>query len=114
MIVTIINVATCGLGLMLGVYTFVRHLKAFSSRDKTPSVDAWLIAMGIMAWSIALFVNVQDMIELQSLESEEIGLSGAQTMANVLMLIYWVGAILQIQKHCLKIKLRKRKLERAK
>ncbi len=110
MIITVVNVAICGLALVLGIYTFVKHLDGFG-RGNTPAVDAWLVSVGTLAWSVWLLDSIQMALMQNSLASDEIGLS---VFGNVLLFIYWAGSLLQVQKHCLKLKLRKRKLERVK
>lgn len=113
MIITIVNTLTCVAGLFLGLYVFIRHLNGMND-NKTNTVDAWLVAVGSLAWSVGLFAVIDGALERQSLYSHDIGLTGAEAFAHVLMLIFWVGVLLQIKQYCLKIKLRKRKLERAK
>lgn len=113
MIITLTNVTCCLIGMMIGVYTMIRHLNIFN-HGKTPSIDTWLVAVGTLAWSLALYANLQDVAIAGSVDSDKIGLSVAQTLANTFMLFFWLGIVLQVQKHCLKLKLRKRKLERIK
>ena len=110
MMVTIVNVATCVIGLTVGLYTLTRHLNIFN-HARTRLSDAWLVSLGSMAWSIALFHTLVQIYEYQSWQAWEIGMTGAETFARVLFGVYWCGVLLQVQKHCLKIKLRKRKVE---
>ena len=113
MIVSAVNIVICGVALGLGVYTFVKHLDGFG-KGNTPAVDAWLVAVGTLAWSVWLLDNIQSAIELGSLYSQEIGLSGAEAFGNVLLFIYWTGTLLKVQKHCIKLRIRQRKNQRVK
>ena len=113
MLITSLNIAVCATALTAGIYTFAKHLNVFS-HGKTPVADAWLVAVGTLAWSLALYANLQDVAIAGSVDSDKIGLSVAQALANTFMLFFWLGIVLQVQKHCLKLKLRKRKLERIK
>ena len=92
MLITTLNIAVCATALVVGVYTFTRHLNAFN-HNKTPTVDAWLVAVGTLAWSLALYANIQDMSAFGSMDSDKIGLSTAQTLTNALMLCFWLGVI---------------------
>lgn len=96
------NVLICLFAMAVGVYTFVKHLNAFNA-DRTSAVDAWLVAVGTMAWSFALYANLNfgDDIAL---------LSHIVAPIHIFALICWVGDNLKIQKHCrrfLKAKLKK-------
>ena len=96
-----INIILCAIGFTLGGYTFVRHLKGFNKRVKTPTADAWLVAVGTLGWSVLLYASI-----------DEHGSTAVDVFSHGLLLICWAGSLLQVQKHCLKLKLRKRKLER--
>lgn len=112
MIVSAINSAVCAVGLGLGVYTLIKHLNALN-HGKTPVAHAWLIAVGSLAWSVALLSNMTVMYEVQSLEHEHIGLSRAEALTNFLVLVYWCGAVLQVQRYCVRLKIRRRKLAKS-
>ncbi|WP_049237400.1 hypothetical protein [Moraxella canis] len=111
MITTLTNSIVCSVGLGLGIYTLIRHLNALN-HSKTPTAHAWLIAVGSLAWSVALFSSVSSMYALRTFESESIGLSRAEVLTNFLILIYWCGAVLQVQRYCTKLKIRRRKLSK--
>lgn len=111
MITTLTNSIVCAAGLGLGVYTLIKHLNALN-HSKTPTAHALLIAVGSLAWSVALFSSVSTMYALRTFESESIGLSRAEALTNFLVLVYWCGAVLQVQRYCIKI--RRRKLAKAK
>ncbi len=113
MIVSVINSAVCVIGLSFGVYTLIKHLNALN-HGKTPVAHAWLIAVGSLAWSVALLSNITVMYEMRTLESEHIGLSRAEALTNFLVLVYWCGAVLQVQRYCIKLKIRRRKLAKSK
>lgn len=90
------NAVICMVGFGIGVYTFIRHLKAFSTA-KTPSVDAWLVTVGMLGWSIMLYASFDDY-----------AMTHLEIFSRALILIYWVGDILKVQKHCLKVRRLKR------
>ncbi|OOS03008.1 hypothetical protein SAMN02745664_1392 [Moraxella cuniculi DSM 21768] len=96
------NLLICLIGMITGIYTFIKHLNSFNDR-KTRTGDAWLVAVGTLGWSISLLDMIDSLLDNVLMHSQ------AETLGNVLMLIFWLGVILQVQKHCLKIKLRKRK-----
>lgn len=87
-----LDVSIYVVGLMVGIYTFIRHLRVFS-KTKTPSADAWLVAVGMMGWSVLLYASL-----------DEPTITSTQRLAHMLCLVYWVGSLLQIQKHCLRIR----------
>ncbi|AWY20338.1 hypothetical protein LP123_07570 [Moraxella bovis] len=93
----IINALICVVGFGLGAYTFIRHLQAFS-HAKTPTVDSWLVAVGTLAWSVALYASFDDN-----------NITHAELFCRVLFLVYWIGDILKVQKHCIKIRRRFRR-----
>lgn len=89
----------CVLAMAIGVYTFTKHLKAFSNKTKTPAKDAWLLMVGVLGWSFFLhYAIVRDETSLYSMA--------------VVWLIYWIGDNLKIQRHC--VNLLKRRLKRVK
>lgn len=88
----IINALICGIGFGVGVHTFIKHLKAFSS-EKTPVVEAWLVAVGMLAWSVVLYASF-----------DEPTITRLEVFSRLLFLIYWVGGILKVQKQCIKIR----------
>ena len=98
-----INIIFCVIGFTLGGYTFVRHLKGFNKRVKTPTTDAWLVAVGTLGWSVLLYASL-----------DGYGLIAVDVFSHGLLLIFWVGNLLKVQNRCLKLRLRKRKLERIK
>lgn len=91
-----INIMICVAGFGIGAYTFIRHLKAFSAA-KTPSVDAWLVTVGMLGWSMMLYASFDDYV-----------ITHLEIFSRALILIYWVGDILKVQKHCLKVRRLKR------
>lgn len=110
MIVTSVNLLCCLLGLLAGLWALYRDLGIFTSQTKTPVVEAWLVSMGTLAWAVALYSNIEGMANNSFyVESYIIGLSDAEALANVFMLIYWLGDMLKVQKYCLR--LRKRRLQ---
>lgn len=111
MITTVISFGCSIVGLSVGLYTFIRHLNALS-KHKTQAADAWLVSVGSLAWLIMSYAMLHGIIEHRTLDPYELGIGRVETLSSVLFLIYWIGMLLQVQKHCLKIKLRKRKLER--
>lgn len=88
----IINALICAIGFFVGVHTFIKHLKAFSS-EKTPVVEAWLVAVGMLAWSVVLYASFDEPI-----------ITRLEVFSRLLFLIYWVGGILKVQKQCIKIR----------
>lgn len=98
-----INILICLVSMAVGIYTFIRHLNAFNN-GKTSAVDAWLVAVGTMAWSLALYANLY--FYQYVLWSHHI-----ITLIHAFFMIYWVGDNLKIQRHCMrhirKIKLKK-------
>ncbi|OPH36519.1 hypothetical protein [Moraxella lacunata] len=93
----IVNAFVCVVGFLMGVYTFIKHLKAFSTA-KTPVVDAWLMSIGMLAWSIMLYASFDDPI-----------ITRLEVFSRFLFLVYWVGDILKVQKHYIKIRRRFRR-----
>lgn len=92
----IINALICLAGLGLGAYTFIRHLQAFTAA-KTPIVDAWLVAVGSLAWLVALYVSF-----------DEHSVTHLELFSRGLFLVYWTGDILKVQRHCIKVRKRLR------
>lgn len=88
----IINALICGIGFGVGVHTFIKHLKAFSS-EKTPVVEAWLVAVVMLAWSVVLYASFDEPV-----------ITRLEIFSRLLFLIYWVGGILKVQKQCIKIR----------
>ena len=93
-----INIILCVIGFTLGGYTFVRHLKGFNKKVKTPTVDAWLTAVGTLGWSVLLYASI-----------DEHGLTAVDVFSHGLLLIFWVGNLLKVQKHCLRFRKRFRR-----
>lgn len=83
--------------MIVGVYTFIKHLNAFN-RNKTSAVDAWLVMVGVMGWSLVLYGNIGDS------QTSELG-------GYLLFLIYWVGDNLKIQHHCIKYRRKFKKVK---
>lgn len=100
MITTVVNLTVCTLGMILGACVFVRDLKAFNKDNKTPSIDAWLVAVGTLAWSITLYSTYDGIVYYHSYTSSDIGLSGAEALGNLLLFIYWCGQLLKIKHYC--------------
>lgn len=94
MLITSLNIAVCATALTAGIYTFAKHLNAFN-HGKTPVADAWLVAVGTLAWSVALYASFDDQ-----------NITHAELFCRVLFLVYWTGDILKVQKHCIKIRRR--------
>lgn len=113
MIVSGVNIVICGVAFVLGIYTFIRHLSAFN-KGNTPVVDAWLVCVGTMAWSVWLLDSVQAAIEQGTIQHQVIGVSGAEVFGNVLLFVYWAGTLLQVQKHCIRLKIRQRQIQKRK
>lgn len=91
----VINTVLCAIGFLLGGYTFIKHLKGFNHRVKTPTSDAWLVAVGTLGWSVLLYASL-----------DEPELSGIDVFSHALILIFWVGNLLKVQKHCLRFRKR--------
>ena len=91
----IFNTCICLTGFLIGAYTFVKHLKAFS-QVKTPTVDACFVSFGTLGWSVFLYVSFTDTA------------THLEIFSRVLILVYWIGDILKVQKHCLKLRRLKR------
>lgn len=91
------NVMICVMGFGVGAYTFIRHLNAFSGQIKTPTVDAWLTAVGTLGWSVLLYASFDEPI-----------ITEMEVFSRVLIFVYWVGTLLKIQKHCLRLRQRLR------
>lgn len=97
----LLNVLLCGIGFLVGAYTFVKHLKTFNKLVKTPSADAWLVSVGTLGWSILLYASIDDpMIS---------DISDIEMISRVLIFVYWVGTLLKVQKHCLRLRQRLKK-----
>ena len=93
----IINALICIMGFTLGGYTFIHHLQAFS-HAKTPIVDSWLVSVGTLGWSVLLYASL-----------DERGLTAVDVFSHGLLLIFWTGNLLKVQKHCIKIRKRFRR-----
>lgn len=79
-------IVICVLAMVVGIYTFVKHLNAFNKR-KTPVKDAWLVMVGLLAWCFVLdFVLTDDDVSIHA--------------GILLWCIYWIGDNLKIQNHC--------------
>ncbi|AKG15629.2 hypothetical protein [Moraxella bovoculi] len=91
----VISIVLCTIGFLLGGYTFIKHLKGFNHRVKTPTSDAWLVAVGTLGWSVLLYASLDDP-----------ELSGIDVFSHALILIFWVGSLLKVQKHCLRFRKR--------
>lgn len=68
------------------------------------------MSVGTLAWSVWLFGAIQSVIEHGKID--EVGIIGSYVFGRALLLIYWLGTLLQVQKHCLTLKLKKRKEEK--
>lgn len=80
------TVFLCLMAMIVGIYTFAKHLNAFNTR-KTPAKDAWLLAVGVFGWSFMLhFIIVRDETSL--------------TATTAIWFIYWLGDNLKIQQYC--------------
>ena len=93
-----INIILCVIGFTLGGYTFIRHLKGFNKKVKTPTADAWLVAVGILGWLVLLYAGLDGQ-----------GLTSIDVLSHALLLMFWVGNLLKVQKHCLKFRKRFRR-----
>lgn len=91
------NVIICVLAMIVGTYTFIKHLNAFNSR-KTSAVDAWLVAVGVMGWSLVLYGNINNN-------------PNGEMVGYVMWFIYWVGDNLKIQHHCIKYRRKFKKVK---
>lgn len=96
----IFSASICAVAMAIGAYTFVKHLNAFSKDKKTPSVDAWLVAVGTLGWSVLLYASINNVV-----------LTGIEIVSYILIFIYWIGTLLQIQKHCLRLRQRLRQVK---
>lgn len=94
------NILMCIVGILVGVYTFVRHLNGFN-RAKTVAVDAWLVCVGIFGWGMLLYAN---------LDFDKYVPSASVNLVHGLFLAYWVGDNLKIQHHCLRYRKKLRKV----
>lgn len=92
------NALICIVGFVIGVYTFVKHLKAFTQKVKTPPADAWLVAVGTLGWSVLLYASINEPV-----------IDDIEMTSRVLLFVYWVGTLLKIQKHCLRLRIRLKK-----
>lgn len=102
------NFVICLVGVVLGFLMLIRHLKIFSD-DKTPTVDAWLVAVGTLAWTLFLY-NAYDSLMTDTLWIDEnTEQYTANVLARALFLIYWVGDLLKIKRHCLTLLKRKKR-----
>lgn len=99
--VIVFNALMCMVGFIVGAYTFIKHLKAFNKGVKTPTADAWLVAVGTMGWSILLYASIDDHI-----------ITDMEMVSRVLIFVYWLGTLLKVQKHCLRLRQRMRLKER--
>ncbi|MFB6347877.1 hypothetical protein ACFBZI_07710 [Moraxella sp. ZJ142] len=95
-----VNVACCVAGLSVGLYTFIKH-----ANDHV--TDTWLVSVGNLAWAMMGYSILDQFFE--HLDPFEITFTRVETFARILFLIYWCGVLLQVQKHCLRYKLKKRK-----
>lgn len=76
----------CVLAMMVGIYTFIKHLNAFNAQ-KTPAKDAWLLAVGVLGWSLMLhFLIARDDTSLYA--------------TITMWFVYWIGDNLKIQQYC--------------
>lgn len=103
------NFIICLLGTFFGFVMLIKHLKIFS-KDKTPTVDAWLVAVGTLAWTLFLYNAYDSMIADTQWIDEATDQYTATVLARALFLIYWVGDLLKIKKHCLTLLRRKKRL----
>ena len=99
--VVLFNVLMCLVGFGVGAYTFIKHLNAFNKGAKTPTADAWLVAVGTRGWSVLLYASIDDPI-----------ITGIEMVSRVLIFVYWLGTLLRVQKHCLRLRQRMRLKER--
>ena len=113
MITTIVSFSCSIIGLLVGLYTFIRHLNAMSEH-KTQAADAWLVSVGLLAWLTMSYAMLHGIAEHRTLDPYELGIDRVETLSSVLFLIYWIGMLLQVQKHCIKLKIRRRKLAKSK
>lgn len=82
------SIIMCILAMVVGFYTFAKHLNAFNKR-KTPAKDAWLLMVGMLTWSFLLhFIIDRDWVSFE--------------LALAFYLIYWIGDNLKIQNYCKK------------
>lgn len=109
MTANIVNLAICLLGLGFGAYTFVRHLNAFNEQ-RTDAVNAWLVSVGCLAWSVQFYESLG--FVLRTMNYAQLGsyltpsLPDGTVFAHALFLIFWCGVLLQVQKHCVKVRRR--------
>ena len=94
MLITSLNIAVCATALTAGIYTFAKHLNAFN-HGKTPFADAWLTAVGTLGWSVLLYASL-----------DEHGLTAVDVFGHALLLIFWVGNLLKVQKYGLRFRKR--------
>lgn len=86
------NTAVCAIAMAIGAYTFVKHLNGFSQNKQTPAVNAWLVAVGTMGWSVWLYASLNDT-----------NLTGVKALGVTLNFVFWAGMLLQIQKYCARL-----------
>ena len=70
----------------------------FNKKVKTPIMDAWLVSVGTLGWSVLLYASI-----------DEHELTAVDVFSHGLLLIFWVGNLLKVQKHCIKIRKRFRR-----
>lgn len=95
----VVNLAICGTAVGLGWYVLIKDLKVFTKASKTPTVDSWLVFVGVLGWGVALYMAI-DAIYGHMWHDEPVRIYGGNVFARVLLLIYWIGDLLKIQEHC--------------
>lgn len=94
------NIFISFFGFLFGFLVLKNHLSIFDKHAKTPTVDTWLVFVGTLAWSLALFAEVY---QHSYLPPEEL-------FARVLFFVFWCGQLLKIKRYCFLLK--KHKLKR--
>lgn len=102
------NFIICLLGTLLGFVMLIKHLKIFST-DKTPTVDAWLVAVGTLAWTLFLYSAHDSLTVNTAWVDEATDQYTATVLARALFLAYWAGDMLKIKRHCLTLLKRKKR-----
>lgn len=102
------NFITCLIGTLVGMVSLVRHLHIFSNHKRTIFSDAWLVAVGTLAWSLLLYSSIDSLITETMWLDETSTQYQAAVLARVLILIYWIGDILKIKRYCLNLAKKKR------
>lgn len=101
------NIIVSLLGFLLGFLVLKNNLAIFNKHLKTPVVETWLVMVGTLAWSLALFSAIGCLFDSRQFANN---LSHQDMLARCLFFIFWCGQLLKVKKYCLIM--RKRKLRK--